>query len=451
MPSDRTDRIVNDDRTYLWHPFTWMPGYLELPPVVIESAEGIYLSTAQGKRYMDGLSSMWLNVHGHNHPRITEAICEQARKFSHVSVFGQTHEPAAKLARRLVEVTPDGLNHVFYSDDGATSVEVALKLAFQSAQIRGETKRTKFMTLRHAYHGDTIGAISVGDIEHFHHTFAPLLFDCIRMPSPYCFRCDLERDRSNCDVSCLKAAEALMASHADELCGVIVEPIVQGAAGMLIAEEGYLRGIHKLCARHDIPLIVDEVFVGFGRTGRMFACDHEEVSLDIMCLAKGITGGTLPLGATIASDRIYEPFLGEDPGKCTFFHGHSYAANPLGCAAALANLDVFEEERTVEHVRLLEKILESDADRFRGLPHAAHVRFKGLVFALTLAECEAPFTPYDASKKMGHKVCSAAMDRGLLIRPLDDHVYLVPPLVTTPEQLREMLNILHDAIVEVTQ
>lgn len=434
----KSDDTIRDDRSYLWHPFTWMPGYLEREPLVIAGAEGIHLMASDGRRYMDGTSSMWLNVHGHCRREIIDAVTAQAKRFAHVSVFGQTHVPAARLARRLVELAPEGLNHVFFSDDGATAVEVALKMAFQAAQIRGETKRTRFMSLRHAYHGDTLGAVSVGDIEHFHHTFRPLLFDCVLTPSP------AEEDEA------LDELAHLMERHAEELCAFIVEPVVQAAAGMLVAPQGYLRGARKLCTRYGVPMIADEVFVGFGRTGRMFACEHEDVSPDILCLAKGLTGGTLPLAATLANDDIYETFLGGDRVKCTFFHGHSYTANPLGCAAALASLELFETDGTLEHVQAMAKVIEGEAGRFRALAHAARVRFKGLVFALDLVAEKEPSKGYDAAEHMGERVCDAAGKRGLLIRPLGDVVYLVPSLVITEAQLREMLAILHEAIVEVT-
>jgi adenosylmethionine-8-amino-7-oxononanoate aminotransferase len=460
------DDTIRNDRAHFWHPFTWMPGYLAREPIVITGADGIHLTTADGRELMDGISSMWLNVHGHNRPEIREAIVRQLERFAHVSVFGQTHEPAAQLARRLVEIAPDGLNHVFFSDDGATAVEVALKLVFQHFQIRGETKRTKFIALEHAYHGDTLGAVSVGDISHFHHAFRPLLFECFRAPSPACRVPDATGEPEESGTAALEELERLIDEHASEVCGFIIEPVVQGAAGMLIAEPGYLRGARELCTSHGIPMIADEVFVGFGRTGRMFACEHENVSPDVMCLAKGLTGGTLPLAATLANDELHETFLGADRTRCTFYHGHSYTANPLGCAAALATLDLFEKDGTLEHVRRLEKVLEGECERFAGLRRATGVRCKGLIFALDLVEkkegfmtgrnvhppgraCH-PVGAYDPSLGMGQKVADAAMKRGLLIRPLDDVLYLAPPLVTAEKELRRMLDILYQSIAETT-
>ncbi len=466
MKSKDRARIVRDDRKHLWHPFTWMPGYLAEKPLVITGAKGIFLTAAachgevpmksgwrrDGRRYMDGISSMWLNVHGHNRPEIIRAIHAQAKKFAHVSVFGQTHAPAVELARRLVEIAPGNetagqspaahhnntawrgsdpprLNHVFFSDDGATSVEVALKLAFQFAQIRGERKRTKFLALRHAYHGDTLGAVAVGDIEHFHHAFKPLLAPCLRTPSP----ASMGRD------ACLAALERILKRHSREICAFIVEPVVQGAAGMLVAAEGYLAGARALCTKYHVPLIADEVFTGFGRTGRMFACEHERVTPDILCVAKGLTGGTLPLAATLATDRIYRAFLGPDRVGCTFFHGHSYTANPLGCAAALASLDLFEQDDTLANVRALERVIAGESPRFAALSGVSGVRFVGAIFAL------------DLPRGVARAVCAEAQCRGLLIRPLGDTVYLVPPLVTTAKQLRGMLDIVHGSIRKVTR
>jgi len=435
MPN--SDDIIRDDRACVWHPFTWMPGYLAGEPLVITGAEGITLVAADGTRYMDGISSMWLNVHGHARAEIAEAIAEQAKRFCHVSVFGQTHELATTLARRLVEMTPEGLNHVFYSDDGATAVEVALKIAFQSAQIRGETKRTKFVALEHAYHGDTLGAASVGDIEHFHHTFRPLLFDCIHAPAPTGFPFDDARARDAARDNALAALDRIFDEHADETCAFIIEPIVQGAAGMLIHPEGYLAGARKHCTKHGIPMIADEVFVGFGRTGTMFACERENVSPDILCLAKGLTGGTVPVAVTLSSESIYDAFLGDDPTACTFFHGHSYCANPVGCAAALASLDLFEKDVTLRQVARLEGQLSEAAFCFRRLGAVGDARFIGLIFAIDVGGA--------------NEICAAARKRGLLIRPLGDVVYLTPPLVTTEDELARMITVLYDAVTEVTE
>ena len=435
------ENVLRDDRRHLWHPFAWMPGYLADEPLVITGAEGIYLRGPRGRQYMDGISSMWLNVHGHNRREIGEAITRQLQRFSHVSIFGQTHEPAATLARRLVEVTPEGLNHVFFSDDGATAVEVGLKMACQYAQITGQTKRTKFIALENAYHGDTLGAVAVGDIGHFHHMFRPLLPENLFAPTPSVFHSKLGETPEAVLRGSLDGLERLMDKHANEVCAFVIEPIIQGAAGMHVAVDRYLAGARELCDRFGIPMIADEVFVGFGRTGKLFACEHEGVVPDILCLAKGLTGGTLPLAATLASDRVYEAFLGDDPLTCTFFHGHSYAANPLGCAAALATLELFEKDDTVTHVAQLEKHLHSHAGRFMKLSSAEDVRFKGLLFAVELK----------GPAGTGHRVCRAAQKRGLLIRPLGNVVYLTPPLVTTDDQLVRMLDILHASIEEAAE
>ncbi|HUV38209.1 MAG TPA: adenosylmethionine--8-amino-7-oxononanoate transaminase [Planctomycetota bacterium] len=430
-----SEDIIRDDREHVWHPFTWMPGYLAEESLVITAAEGVFLVAADGTRYLDGISSMWLNVHGHARAEIAEAIATQAKAFAHVSLFGQTHAPAATLARRLVEIAPAGLTHVFYTDDGATAVEVALKLAFQSAQLRGETKRTRFVALEHAYHGDTIGAVSVGDIEHFHHAFRPLLFDCIRTPAPVGYPFHDEAAGSAARERALAALERIFETRADEVCAFILEPVVQGAAGMLIHPEGYLAGARKLCTKYGVPMIADEVFTGFGRTGRMFACEREGVSPDLLCLAKGLTGGTVPLAVTLATESIYNAFTGDDPARATFFHGHSYCANPVGCAAALASLDLFKKDGTLGNVARLEGLFIEAAACFRRLPGVTDSRCVGLVFAVDVTRAK--------------EVCAAAKRRGLLIRPLGDVVYLVPPLVTSEDELTRMIRILYDALTEV--
>ena len=318
------------DRAHLWHPFTQQRGWAEEEPLVVERAEGTDLIDIDGRRYIDGVASLWCNVHGHRHPRIDAAVRAQLDSVAHSTMLGLSHRPAIELARRLVELAPPGLTRVFYSDSGSTAAEIALKMAFQYWRQRGE-ERPRFVALRMAYHGDTIGSVSVGGIDLFHSLYGPLLFDTLKA-SPG----DLD------DV------DRLLGEHAGEVAAVIMEPLVQGAAGMLMHPKGYLRGVRELCDRHDVLLILDEVATGFGRTGRMFACEHEDVAPDLLCLAKGITGGYLPLAATLAKERIYEGFLGEFEEFRTFFHGHTYTGNPLACAAALATLDVFEEERTLE-------------------------------------------------------------------------------------------------------
>ena len=337
--------LVAADRTLLWHPFTQQRGWMEEDPLVVERAEGTDLIDVQGRRYIDGVSSLWCNVHGHGHRRIDAAVRDQLDRVAHSTMLGLTHRPGIELAQRLVELAPAGLTRVFYSDSGSTATEIALKMAFQYWRQRGEERRSKFVALRMAYHGDTIGSVSVGGIDLFHSLYRPLLFDTLKA-----------------EPGDLGEMERLLAEHEGEVAAVIMEPLVQGAAGMLVHPPGYLRAVRELCDRHGVLLILDEVATGFGRTGRMFACEHEDVAPDLLCLAKGISGGYLPLAATLASERIYEGFLGEFEEFRTFFHGHTYTGNPLACAAAIATLDVFREERTLEalapKIELLGELLE---------------------------------------------------------------------------------------------
>jgi adenosylmethionine-8-amino-7-oxononanoate aminotransferase len=409
------------DRAHLWHPFTQQRGWVEEEPLIVERAEGTDLIDVAGRRYIDGVSSLWCNVHGHRHPRIDAAVREQLDSVAHSTMLGLTHRPAIELARRLVELAPPGLTRVFYSDSGSTAAEIALKMAFQYWRQRGE-ERTRFVALRMAYHGDTIGSVSVGGIDLFHALYRPLLFDTLKA-----------------EPGDLGHMEGLLGAHPGEVAAVIMEPLVQGAAGMLVHPEGYLRGVRELCDRHGVLLILDEVATGFGRTGRMFACEHEGVAPDLLCLAKGITGGYLPLAATLATERIYEGFLGEFEEFRTFFHGHTYTGNPLACAAALATLDVFEEERTLERLGPKMALLAQSLEPVAGLPAVRDVRRCGFMVGIELER-------FPLSVRMGHRVTLEARRRGAIVRPLGDVVVLMPPLAISAADLRRLVAIVCDAI-----
>jgi adenosylmethionine-8-amino-7-oxononanoate aminotransferase len=412
------------DRTHLWHPFTQQQGWAEEDPVIIEAADRCELIDSEGRRYIDGVSSLWCNVHGHRHPVIDVAIREQMDRVSHSTMLGLSHRPAIELAERLVDIAPPGLTRVFYSDSGSTATEIALKMAFQYWHQRGE-QRTRFVSLRNAYHGDTIGSVSVGGIDLFHATYRPLLFETLHAEPGSA--ADMER---------------LLSEHAGEVAAVIVEPLVQGAAGILVHPEGYLRAVRDLCDRHGVLLIADEVATGFGRTGRMFACEHEDVAPDLMCVAKGLTGGYLPLAATLATEAIYEGFLGRHEEFRTFFHGHTYTGNPLACAAAIATLRLFEQERTLEllqeKIALLGELLEPIA----AMPGVAEVRRRGLMTGIELEG-------FPLEARVGHQVTLEARRRGAIVRPLGDTIVLMPPLAITTAELRRLLAITAEAIGEV--
>jgi adenosylmethionine---8-amino-7-oxononanoate aminotransferase len=421
--------LAADDHRHLWHPFTQQRGWVEEDPLIVERGEGCHLVDTEGRRYVDGVSSLWCTVHGHRHPRIDAAVREQLDRVAHSTMLGLSHPPAIELARRLVEIAPPGLSRVFYSDSGSTAGEIALKMAFQYWQQQGgeDARRTRFVCLEDAYHGDTIGSVSIGGIDLFHSLYRPLLFDTIKVPPG--------------DAGALERA---LAEHGPEVAAVIVEPLVQGAAGMLVHPDGFLRAARELCDRHGTFLVCDEVATGFGRTGRMFACEHEDVAPDFLCLAKGITGGYLPLAATLTTERVYEGFLGAFEELRTFFHGHTYTGNPLACAAAIASLDVFEEERTIERlgpkVALLERLLEPVAR----LDAVAEVRQRGFMVGIELVE-------HPLELRMGHRVTLEARRRGAIVRPLGDVVVLMPPLAISEAELERLVGIVADSVRAVTQ
>jgi adenosylmethionine-8-amino-7-oxononanoate aminotransferase len=419
--------LAADDHRCLWHPFTQQQGWVEEEPVIVESAAGTTLVDTEGRRYIDGVSSLWCNVHGHRHPTIDAAVQEQLGKVAHSTMLGLSHRPAIELAARLVDIAPPGLSRVFYSDSGSTATEIALKMAFQYwAQHRESPARAKFITLKDAYHGDTLGSVSAGGIDLFHETYRPLLFDTLKAePGDIA---DMER---------------LLAQNEGEVAAVMMEPLVQGAAGMLMHPPGYLAAVRRLCDHYGALLICDEVATGFGRTGTMFACEQEAVAPDLMCVAKGITGGYLPLAATFTTEHIYEGFLGGHDEYRTFFHGHTYTGNPLACAAALATLDVFEQERTLERLQPKIELLTSVLEPIARLPCVGQVRQRGFMVGIEL-------TGFDPAERMGHRVTLAARERGAIIRPLGDVVVLMPPLAIEPGELQRLASITHQAIESAT-
>lgn len=442
--------VAEDDKRYLWHPFTQMKDWTAGDPLVIVRGKGSWLYDEAGNRYIDGVSSLWVNVHGHRKKEIDDAVIRQVRAIAHSTFLGLTHPPGVELAKRLVNIAPRGLSRVFYSDSGSTAVEIALKMAFQYWRLMGETGRTKFLCLKEAYHGDTIGAVSVGGMELFHETFRPLLFNTIKAPAPYCYRCELGLEYPSCGLACAEEAGRLMEARSGELAGLVVEPVVQGAAGMIVQPPGYLKKLRIFCDRHGILLIADEVATGFGRTGRMFACQHEGVSPDIMCLAKGITGGYLPLAATLASEEIYTAFLGEYGEFRTFFHGHTYTGNPLACAAALANLDVFEAENTLEKLRYKTELLKEKLEKIVELPHVGEVRRKGFMAGIELVADKDTREPYPLTERRGIRVCEEARGMGVIIRPLGNVVVLMPPLSISERELKKLAGVVYKAIKRAT-
>jgi len=448
LTAEEYGELVAHDKAHVWYPFTQMSEYLAGEPLYIERARGVMLYDVRGRGYYDGISSLWLNVHGHGHPHIDRAVREQLERMAHSTMLGLSHPGAVRLARRLVEITPAGLNKVFYSDNGSTAVEIALKMAFQYQRQRGEAGRTGFLTLGEAYHGDTIGSVSVGGIDLFHSIFRPLLFSTVTAPPPYCYRCRLGLTHPACGLACAGVFGELLERHRNELAAAVVEPLVQGAGGMITAPAGYLARIRELCTKNGVLLIADEVATGFGRTGRMFACEHEGVVPDLMAVAKGISGGYLPLAATLATDEIYEAFLGLPEENKTFFHGHSYTGNPLAVAAALAGLEVFEREEVLARLQPKIAYLSERLARITRLPHVGEVRQRGFMTGIELVADREQKTAYPSAARRGALVCRVAREKGMIIRPLGDVVVFLPPLAASLSDLAAMLDILEESLRE---
>ncbi len=454
MHNFKPEQIEKWDKQYVWHPFTQMNEWEKEKPLITARGEGSYLYDIEGNKYLDGISSLWVTVHGHRKEEINRAIKEQLDKLAHSTLLGQANVPSTLLAKKLVEITPQGLNKVFYSESGSTAVEIGLKIAYQYWQQKGEEKyksKRKFISLANAYHGDTVGSVSVGGIDLFHKIFAGLLFETVSAPAPNCYRCPLNLSRETCSMDCIKEMESLLARHRHEIAGVVVEPLVQGAAGMVVAPEGYLAKVRELCTRYNVLLIADEVAVGFGRTGKMFACEHENVEPDIMCLAKGITGGYLPLAATMATDEVYNAFLGSIDEFKTFYHGHTYTGNPLGSAAALANLELFEQNKLIDALQEKILFLTEGLKKFSQLHHVGDVRQKGMMVGIEIVENTETKEPFPAKYNIPHRIVLEARKNGLIIRPLGNVMILMPILSMSLAELREVLDITYAAVSKVTE
>jgi adenosylmethionine-8-amino-7-oxononanoate aminotransferase len=445
-------RLEADDRRYLWHPFTQQRDWETQTPLVIEQGQGVYLQDIHGRRYLDGVSSIWVNIHGHQKQALDRAISAQLKRIAHSTLLGLSNVPAIELAKRLIQIAPAGLTRVFYSDNGSTAVEVALKMAFQYWQLKGHAwkNKTRFLHLGQAYHGDTLGAVSVGGIPLFHERYRPLLFRTFEAHAPYCYRCPLGLTFPTCKLSCADAVEEILKQHHKEIAGIVVEPMLLAAGGMITMPSGYLKRLRRMATRYEVLFIADEVATGFGRTGRMFACEHEEVKPDLMAVSKGLTGGYLPLAATLTTEAVYKQFLGRYEDFKTFFHGHSYTGNPLGCAVALANLDLFERARTIENLGPKIQVLRRLLEPIRTHAHVGDIRQLGLIAGIEVVRNRVTKEPYPLRDRIGARVTDAARAAGMLLRPLGNIIVLMPPLSTTVKELRMMVDILAEAIEKAT-
>jgi len=422
----------------IWHPFTNRA--LDPAPLMVQRAEGVYLHTRDGRKVIDAISSWWVNLHGHANPRIAAAIAAQARKLEHVILAGFSHEAAEELAERLQKWIPSPLAHVFFSDDGSTAVEVALKMAVQYFRNSGRPEKNEIVALAHGYHGDTAGAMSVSDESPFTEPFRSMRYAVHRVHSAYCYRCPVGLKRESCDIECAQQLETLLAERGGRIAAVIVEPLLQGAGGMIVHPVEFLQRVRELCTEHNVLLIADEVLTGFGRTGKMFACDLANVSPDLMCLSKGLTGGFMAMGATLCTDRVEEAFRSEDRMH-TFYHGHSYTGNALACAAGIASLRIFEEEGVFERILTIAKINAERLDHLRRMNQVGDVRQIGTMGAIELVAEDAGYL-----SAMRPKLYAFFLERGVLLRPLGNVVYVLPPYAIEPEELHRVYDVIGEAV-----
>lgn len=442
----RRENLLAKDKKYVWHPYTQAQDAEKFPPLLIKRAKGIKLYDASGKFYYDTISSWWCNVHGHNHPIIKNAIKKQLGELDHVLFAGVTHEPAIRLAEEIIALAPKSLTKVFFSDNGSTAVEVALKMSFQYWKNTGCVKKEKFIALDAGYHGDTVGTMSVSGVDLFTESFAPLFFSSFKVPSPYCYRCPMNKERKSCHIDCLSPLEKLLKDKSDEIAGIILEPFVLGAGGMIIYPKEYLSGVGKLAKKFNVHLIVDEVATGFGRTGKMFASEYAGIKPDLMCVSKGITAGYLPLAATLATEKIARAFYAPYIENKTFYHGHTYTANPIACAAGLGSLEVFKKEKTLEHVKKIIPEFHRLLNNFRDLPLVGDIRAIGLIGALELVKDKKTKESFKFKERIGFKVYNMGLKKNLLLRPLGGIIYLFLPLCIKKDELEDIMHRAYNVI-----
>ena len=450
ISSITTEQLRLWDKRHVWHPFTQMQEWERDEQIIIVKGEGCWLIDTDGKRYLDGVASMWTNVHGHCRRELNEALKEQVDRLEHSTLLGLASEQSIILAAKLAEITPPGLDRFFYSDNGSTAMEVAVKMAYQYQVHQGRPERSRFITFRNAYHGDTLGAVSVGGIDIYHTTFKPLMFETLQTAAPYCYRCEFGCSKESCSMECVDALEALIVRNVGYIAGLVIEPLVQGAGGMIVQPAGFLKHVRDLCDRYDILMITDEVATGFGRTGKMFACNHEGVVPDIMAISKGISAGYLPLAATVTVDKVYSAFLGSYSELKTFFHGHTFTGNPLACAVALKSLELFQQDDLLATLQPKIERLKQSLENFKSMPHVGDVRQCGLAAGIELVEDKNTGAPYPWEEQVGIKVCLEARKRGVFSRPLGNTIVIFPPLVISHGELDLLLSVLRESIQVVT-
>ena len=446
----RNESLIQRDLSVLWHPCTQMKDHESLPLIPIKRGEGVWLEDFDGNRYLDAISSWWVNIFGHANPRINAAIKAQLDSLEHVIIAGFSHEPVVRLSERLVEVTPPGLDHCFYGENGSSAVEVALKMSFHYWQNVGQKRKTRFINLGNSYHGETLGALAVGDVALYKETYAPLLMEPITVPSPDCYHREPGESCAAYAERMFVHMEEALARHADEVCAVIVEPLVQCAGNMRMYDPVYLKLLREACDRHGVHLIADEIAVGFGRTGTLFACEQAGISPDFMCLSKGLTAGYLPLSATLTTEEVYRAFYDDYENLTAFLHSHSFTGNPLGCAAALATLDIFESDNVLERNRALIDTLARTTEHLKEHPHVAEVRQTGMILAMEMVKDKGTGEPYPWQERRGLRVYRHGLSRGALLRPLGNVIYLMPPYVITEEQIEFLAEVAEEGLAIAT-
>lgn len=437
------------DLKHIWHPCSQMKDYEAFPPIVIKKGEGVFLEDMEGKKYLDAVSSWWVNLFGHSNKRINDAIYKQANKLEHVIFANFTHEAAIELGERILEAAPKGLNKIFFGDNGSSAIEIALKMSFQYHQQTGKRKKTKFVALSDGYHGETLGALSVGGVDLFSKIYKPLLLDVIRPEGPDCFRCKYNLDRNTCNSECFEAMGKAIEEKHEEVSAIIIEPMVQGAAGMKIYSPNYLKKLRKLCDEYDINLIADEIAVGFGRTGEMFACNHAGITPDIMCVSKGLTAGYMPLSLVITTDKIYDVFYDDYDTMKAFLHSHSYSGNALGCAVAVETLKIFKEENIIEKNKKKSAFLkEKIAENFKDIPYIGECRQIGMIGAIELVKDKNTKEGFHWKERVGYQIYKRALEKGVLLRPLGNIIYFMPPYVINEEEIDLMVRTARESILE---
>ncbi|GGE61249.1 adenosylmethionine--8-amino-7-oxononanoate transaminase [Priestia taiwanensis] len=445
----KLSNLQKKDLNYVWHPCSQMKDYEEFPPIVITEGKGVYLYDENNKEYMDVVSSWWVNLFGHANERISKSLTEQAFQLEHTIFANFTHKPAIYLAEKLVKLTPDGLAKVFFADNGSSAIEIALKMSFQYHLQKGKANKTRFLALTDAYHGETLGALSVGGVELYNQIYHPLLLDTIRAQGPDCFRCPFNNTPNSCDTPCISYVEEQLELYHEEISAIIVEPLIQAAAGMKMYPPRYLKKLKDLCLQYDIHLIADEIAVGFGRTGTLFACEQAGISPDFMCLSKGLTGGYLPLSVVLTTDDIYDAFYDDYNSMKAFLHSHSYTGNPLACRVALEVLNIFEDNNYLEIIKEKSAYMKKVAsETFTYQPYVGEYRQTGMVGAIELVKNKETKEPFPSEERIGYKIYQLALEKGLLLRPLGHVLYFMPPYIITKEEIDRMISITNEVIQE---